>query len=121
MKEPHEKPYELYEIMPSTLIDLACEYKGVTKEEIFGKSRLREHVICRVLISFMHLCLGWQLSAIGRQIGNDHAAIIHYRNLILNESDLLIKNEIRTFRIFLENKSIRLPSVDELREVINNK
>ena len=114
---------ELHEILDWVLIGYACEYKGVTVKNMLGATRETDHLVARVLCSFMFLYKCYRLVSIGKILNRNHATILHHRKLITNQNDNLISSEINGFREFLLSKEIRLPTISQLMERvrINNK
>jgi chromosomal replication initiator protein len=91
---------------PSEILDLCCEFFGVTRKEISGKSRYRGIMFARHMS--MHLLhsdksLNLTLREIGLLFGNrDHSTIIHAIRTINKEFD--IYEEVYTKAVHLHRK-----------------
>ena len=114
---------ELHEDLDWKLIGYACEYMGVDVKNMLGKTREKEYVVARVLCAFMFMYKRYTLKSAGKILNRNHASVLHYRNMILNPKDDLISDSIKGFRIFLLEKNLRLPTIQQLEERlrINNK
>ena len=95
------------------LVDTCCIHFGVTRQQLFGKSRLRERVEARhVTIYLMRKYnLFASLKMIGKYFKRDHTTVIHAINNInsLLETDPAFKNmvldiESIVFKEVLEEK-----------------
>ena len=112
---------ELYEIMPFQVVDLVCEYKGVTAREMRGKSRKQELVMARIMTAYLFLYIGWGLETTGKLINRDHASISHYKKILLSNSDVLVNQNIKGLRLFLFDKGILVPNQAKFRHTVRQR
>lgn len=112
---------ELDEVTPYFLVECACEYKGIKKDDLHSGSRKRHIFVARLLASFMLLYLNYGVEYIGLSVGRDHSTITYYKRLILSQMDTMINSEIKNFRIFLLEKDVRLPTERQFAEAVKRK
>ena len=62
----------------------AVEYVvGVPRSDWFRtRTRLREHVLCRMLFTYILHERGWYIKAISTALGLHHSSVIHYLNCL---------------------------------------
>ena len=112
---------ELDEVTPYFLVQCACEFKGITNEELKSSTRKRHLVVARVLVAYMLLYLGYGTEFIGSAVNRDHASVTHYKKIIISQMDIMINSEIKNFRIFLLGKDVRLPTERQFLDAVKRK
>jgi len=113
---------ELCDVIPYTLIQYACDFKGITVKELHSKSRKREIFITRVLVAYMFLYLGFSLNYIGRYFLNrDHSSVMYYKTKLVGNLDFLVRNELRAFRIYLFDNGVELPNHGQFVQTVRKR
>jgi len=109
------------EILPSRIVKMACEFEGITEQQLETRSRKAEHIMVQRYVTYCLMFLGFSTKMIGKLVLRDHATVIHYKKTILNEQNGKIQNKLREFRYYMRQNDVVIPSLENWKEKLTER
>jgi len=109
------------DILPSRIIRMACEFEGITEQQLETRRRKAEYIMVQRYITYCLMFLGFSTKMIGKLILRDHASIIHYKKGLLDEQNGKIQNKLREFRYYMRRNDVVVPSLENWKEKLTER
>ena len=97
------------EIDEAELIELVLWFQGVSQEDFLSGSHRQKIVFARVLITYMLAYEGYGGTRISGIVQRDHASVVHYKKIILN--DLTFERVLRRFTDYMARWDVNVPTL----------
>lgn len=112
---------DLNDILPSRIIKMACDFEGITEDELIIKSNKPKYVMTRKYITYCLMYHNFTYQMIGKLILKDRSLVVYYKNSFLNSKDILTQEKLRDFKGYMGQQNVIIPGLVKWKKQVSKR